>query len=207
MRNTSNVAASLMLLASLVSFSTACGDGEDVDPSDGSNENVGSVGLRLELGSDVNLSSIGYEITGNRFTKSGTIGVSDSKEIRALIGGIPAGSGYSIRLWTEAALNDGATCEGSARFDIRAGAVTTASVSLRCRVTGKTGSVEIEGAVNVCPSVSSFSALPLEANVGGVIALSAEALDLDEGPSEASFQWMSTSGTLTADGASAELEC
>lgn len=206
MRNTSNVAALLALLASLVSF-TACGDGENVEPSDGSIENVGSVGLKLELGSDVSLTSIDYEITGGRFTKSGTIGISDSSEIRALIGGIPAGNGYSIRLWTEPAVNDGATCEGSASFDIRAGAVTTARVSLRCRVTGKTGSVEVEGAVNVCPLVSSLSALPLEANLGGVIALSAEALDIDEGPSAATFQWTATSGTLTANGAGAELQC
>jgi hypothetical protein len=207
MGNTSKISALLAMIAGLSGLTAGCGDGENIDTGGDSAENVGSVGIKLDLGSDVVLNTINYEITGNGFTKAGTINVTDSSEIRALIGGIPAGTGYSIRLWTNAATNNGASCEGSATFDIRAGVVTTARVSLRCRIAGKTGSVQVEGAVNVCPVVNSLSALPLEASVGGTITLSAEALDLDAGPSAPVFQWAATGGTLTADGASAELEC
>lgn len=199
--------ALLTLIASLSGLTTACGDGENIDVGGEGSEDVGSVGLKLDLGSDVSLNTINYEITGNGFTKAGTIDVSDSSEIKALIGGIPAGNNYSIRLWTDAAANSGAACDGTATFNVRAGAVTSARVSLRCRITGTTGSVEVEGAVNVCPVVSSVSALPLEASVGGSITLSAEALDLDAGPSAPTFTWTATGGTLTANGASAELEC
>jgi len=205
--NSSTLPPLLTLLSTLGGLTTACGDGEQLDVNGDVSGDVGSVGLALDLGAGVSLNTIDYQITGNGFTKSGSIGVSDSNRIRGLIGGIPAGSGYDIRLWTDAAANHGAACEGSATFAVRSGAVTTARVALRCRITHASGSVEVEGQVNVCPVVSALSALPLTASVGGVIALSVETLDLDSGPSAPVVEWTATSGALGADGAAAELQC
>src|SRR5688572_3538326 len=67
-------------------------DGEEV-----ADETAGSVGLQLRLG-DVTLNSVDYVITGSGFVKNGAIDVSKSRTISATIGGIPAGTGYSLTL-------------------------------------------------------------------------------------------------------------
>src|SRR4051794_112888 len=57
-------------------------------------EQVGSLGLNLDVGSGVTLNAVTYTITGNGFSKTGTIDVSGSSTISGTIGGIPAGNGY-----------------------------------------------------------------------------------------------------------------
>src|SRR5690348_10020486 len=68
------------------------------DPSAKGGEQVGSVGLRLEAAPGVTFDSVTYSITGNGFTKSGTIDTSGSPIISANIGGIPTGNGYKLTL-------------------------------------------------------------------------------------------------------------
>src|SRR5262245_6877810 len=58
-------------------------------------EETGSVGLSLRVG-DVTIDSVTYVITGNGFSKTGSIDVSKSSKISATIAGIPAGNGYSV---------------------------------------------------------------------------------------------------------------
>src|SRR6186997_1425414 len=57
---------------------------------DGSVEGVGSVGFNLDVAPGVTLNSVTYSITGNGFTKSGTIDTSGAPVISGTIGGIPA---------------------------------------------------------------------------------------------------------------------
>ncbi|HEY3592452.1 MAG TPA: hypothetical protein VGL13_01200, partial [Polyangiaceae bacterium] len=80
------------------------------------NDSAGSVGLSLQLTPGTTLASVSYAITGpGGFSKSGTIDVSSSTTISSVIGGLPAGNGYSITL--SATSTDGVTtCSGTGTF-------------------------------------------------------------------------------------------
>jgi phospholipase C len=157
---------------------------------------AGSLNVALLAGT-VQLTTVSYTITGpNGFSKSGSLDVSASATLSALIGGLPAGAGYAITL-SATGPDAGTTCGGSATFAITANAVTQVGVTLDCHQPAKTGSVAINGTVNVCPAVQAVSALPASVNVGGTIALSATAVDADGGPSPLTYSWTADHGTLT----------
>ncbi len=84
-------------------------------------EQVGSLGINLDVAPGVTLNSVTYSITGNGFTKTGTIDTSGSPTISGTIGGIPAGNGYTITLTATSTEGD-TTFTGSAKFDVTAGA-------------------------------------------------------------------------------------
>ena len=56
---------------------------------------------------------------------------------------------------------------------------------LTCHEAPRTGSVIVNGTLNVCPTIDGVSANPAEVNVGGTIALSAAAHDSDAGSGRA----------------------
>jgi hypothetical protein len=163
----------------------------------GSNGSLGSINIALVQGG-VTLSSVSYTITGpNGFSQSGAIDVSSSSTVSAVIGDLPAGSGYAIAL--SATGTDGATtCAGSASFSVAAGAVTAVAVTLDCHEPGKTGSVAVSGTLNVCPVVDGVSASPADVNVGFPVALAVAAHDPDSGPAPLAYQWSAASGSFSA---------
>ena len=110
--------------------------------SHGDVEPAGSIGLNLTAAPGVTLNSVTYTITGNGFTKTGTIDTSGSPTISGTIGGIPAGKGYTITL-TATSVEGDTTFTGSATFDVTAGATT--SVTIRLNGTGKTGNGSRDG--------------------------------------------------------------
>ncbi len=171
-------------------------------------ENIGSLGLTL-LAGGVTLNGIDYTITGPAgYTKAGRIDVSGSTQISAVIGGIPAGIGYTVSLSASDAGNPATTCAGSASFNVTAGATTSAQVHLLCKAPPKNGSVTINGTLNVCPNVDALSVEPADTSVGHAITLTASGSDVDQAPSALSFTWTSTGGTLSgADTANATLTC
>src|SRR5262245_22644874 len=75
-------------------FVAACSSEPLADPS----EDVGSLGVNLEVAPGVTLDAVSYSITGNGFSKTGTIDTGGSPTINGRIGGIPAGAGYTITL-------------------------------------------------------------------------------------------------------------
>src|SRR5262249_28553229 len=84
--STLSVAASLGLTACSSDMTKQVGGN-----STGAGE-VGSVGVALQLGSGQVVNTASYTITGpGGFTKSGTIDVSQSNTLSAVIPGIPAG--------------------------------------------------------------------------------------------------------------------
>jgi hypothetical protein len=183
-------------LTSLGAFgSTACG-AEDPTADRGEVEDAGSVGLELTLGSDVTVNTVAYEITGNGFTKTGNLNVSQSRNLRATIGGIPAGNAYTITLSGADATDPRITCRGSALFDVTPGATSTARVRFQCTLPRRNGSVDVIGTGNVCPRIDEISATPSETSVGGSIALSSAVTDSDRFPASVTYAWRTTSGTL-----------
>jgi hypothetical protein len=160
------------------------------------NGSVGSVDIALVAGG-VTLNSVSYTLTGpNNFSSPGTINVASSTTLTTIIGGIPAGNGYSIAL--SATGTDGSTCGGSsASFNVTAGAVTAVSVTLDCHQPSKTGSVSVNGTINVCPVADGITATPAETTVGTPVTLTAVAHDADNGPSPLAYSWSAPSGSFT----------
>lgn len=199
-----NGAATALMAALLGAAAPGCAKAPSVSAQP---EGQGTLDMRLDIGGGVTLSSVGYTITGPAaFTRSGSIDVSSSNTVSALIGGIPASDGYTITLGATA--SDGTTCVGSQAFSVLPNATARVVVHLQCKQAPKSGSVLVNGTLNVCPLIDGISANPAEVNVGGVIALEATTHDADSGPDAISFAWTATSGTFAdATRANVELTC
>jgi hypothetical protein len=186
---------------------TACSSPESLGNGGQAGEHVGSVGLKLAIGGGLTLNSVSYTITGpGAFAKAGTIDVSNATQISGLIGGIPAGQGYSITL-NGTATDGTTTCGGSANFDVVAGSSTTVTVALDCHQAPHTGSITVNGTINVCPRIDELSANPDSVNVGGTIALTGSAHDSDAGPSPLTYTWSASAGTIAGSGTTATFTC
>jgi hypothetical protein len=184
------------LLLAILSLGTltlgsSCGGDHPVASSD-----LGSVDVAL-LAGGVTVNTVSYAITGpSNFSQSGPLNVSASASITGLIGGIPAGMGYSISL-TATGTDGTTTCAGSAMFGVTANAVTQVSVALDCHQPAKTGSISINGTINVCPTLQGISALPAKLAVGGTSSIGLAATDVDNAPSALTYSWTASGGTLT----------
>ena len=188
------LATALMLGSALVG--TGCGNAASEGGAVKGEQTSGEIGLALNV-AGVTLNSASYTIIGPAgFSKSGTLDLSNATTLSAVIGGIPAGSGYSISI-TGAATDGATTCAGSASFNVVAHATTPVAVHLLCHQVTNTGSVMVNGNVNICPVLDSVSANPSEVIVGSSVALSAAAHDNDSGPSALSYHWTASSGTLS----------
>ena len=175
---------------------TAC-SGVQGTPAPESNESSGTADFALQLAGGQTVNSASYTIVGpNGFTKAGTIDLSSATKLSATIGGLPAGSGYSINL--TANTTDGSlTCGGSASFNVAARSTVQVNVPLSCKEAARTGSVLVNGVINVCPVIDGLGASPAEVQVGGSIAVSATAHDSDSAPSPLSFAWTASAGSLS----------
>ncbi|HMG53354.1 MAG TPA: hypothetical protein VK601_07725, partial [Kofleriaceae bacterium] len=162
-------------------------------------ENTGQIGIELKLAPGLTLSAVNYTIVGpGGFSRLGTIDVSNSTTISAVIGGIPFGVGYQISL--KATTDEGnAVCAGSATFDIAGPGTVPVALHVTCELQPETGSIVVNGSLNVCPRINGIDASPAEVIFGGTIALAATAIDIDGAPAPLGFNWTTTSGTL--DGA------
>jgi hypothetical protein len=191
---------SAVALATVASAMVGCSSdrGSPTD-STASTEHAGSIGLDLQLAPGFTLNSVSYAITGpSGFAKAGTIDVSNSTKISALLGPLPTGKGYSVTLSASSVQGLG-TCGGSASFDIVAGKTTPVTVKVTCHEADRSGNVLINGQLNVCPVIDGLSASPGEVAVGGSIALAVAAHDSDAAPSALAYNWTASSGSLSSD--------
>jgi 5'-nucleotidase len=196
-RHTLNTQRAIFAFLAFASFGTLVGCSSRPQSSTASDD-VGTLGLALSAAPGVNLDAVSYAITGpGAFSKAGSIDVSQSTTISAIIPGLPAGMGFSITLG--ATSTDGAqTCGGSASFNVVAKQTTPVTVHLLCHGQAHTGSVLVNGTLNVCPQIDGLSASPNEVLLGGSMALSASAHDGDAAPAPLTYQWTASAGTLAA---------
>jgi hypothetical protein len=194
MKKISRLIVALPLAAAALGLVSCSSGAPEEKPGTGANEeNAGSVSLALQLASGSTVNTFSYTLTGPT-SLSGTIDVSHSSTVSALIGGVPAGQGYVLAL-TGTSTDGKATCSGtSGMFNVAAGVSTSVTVGIDCRQGSTSGSVLVSGTVNVCPAVDSVSANPA---VGLAIALSSSAHDSDAGPQPISYHWTTSSGTLS----------
>ncbi len=141
-------------------------------------ETTGSIGIALAAASGVTLNAVSYTISGNGFTKTGTIDTSGSPTVSGTIGGIPAGKGYTITL-TATSVEGGTTFTGSATFDVTVGATTSVTVHLNGSDKTGNGSVSVTGTLNVNPRIDEVTVTPQTVFVGSDIKLSAVGVDPD----------------------------
>jgi hypothetical protein len=188
-----------MTLTSAAASLVGCSS-QDLDGPHGSESGAaGTIGLALQAAPGFVLNVVSYTITGpSGFVKTGTIDVSNSTKVSALIGSLPAGKGFSVTLSGDAVGGVG-SCIGSASFDIVARQTTPVTVRLTCHEVGRTGSVLINGVLNVCSVIDGVSATPGEVAVGSNIALGVAAHDADAGPKPLKYRWKASSGTLSND--------
>lgn len=186
-----------MGLCGTAALFTGCGQQNSAGGSP-TEEAGATINLALQIPGGQTVNSASYTITGPAgFSKTGTIDVSAATKLTATIGGLPAGSGYSITVSANSAAG-GVTCSGSAAFSVVANQTTAISVPMTCHEPARTGSVAVNGVINVCPAIDGISATPAEVTVGGTIALAAVAHDSDANPSALSFTWAASSGTLSS---------
>ena len=172
-------------------------------------EKTGSVDLQFQVAPGVTLATVSYILTGpNSFSQSGTINVSNSLTIQALLGGLPAGSGYTASLSGTSSAEGLISCAGSSSpFAIQSNLTTAVSVFMSCSEPApNVGSIVVGATPLDCPSIDGVSALPANVFVGGSLAVAVAARGLN--PSALSYSWTATSGTLThASSAYATFTC
>ena len=195
-RNVWKMTTLALAFCGYASFAGCNGSG-GTSPATVSQDATGTVSFALQVGGAV-IQTASYTITGpNGYTKTGTINLASSTTLSTTIAGIPAGSGYQIAI-TALSVDGGTSCGGSASFDVMAGKTRAVTVPLACHEPGKTGSVLVNGTLNICPTVDGLGANPAEVVVGGSIALSAAAHDSDAGPAALTYAWTTTAGTLSS---------
>jgi hypothetical protein len=168
---------------------------------------TGSVGVELNLGGGVMVTSASYSVTGpNGFTTSGTVAVGNSPNVSVVLQSVPVGNGYIISL--SALASDGiTTCSGSTTFNVSNSAMTTVVVQLNCMDPETTGAAMVNGVLNICPVLDGLSARPAEAVVGGVLSFDAEAHDADNGPSPLAYSWTVGGLPMAGSGPQSSFTC
>jgi hypothetical protein len=157
---------------------------------------TGTVGLELSLSPSVSVSTVSYTLTGpGDYDQTGAINVSGSPAVTAMLGGIPAGSGYLMSL--SAVSTDGSTfCSGmSSLFAIAATGSTPVPVQLACSMPAPdAGSIAVTATTSQCPTIDQVTVLPTTTMVGTAVSL----LGSGRGPNPASlsYSWSASSGTF-----------
>jgi arylsulfatase B len=182
------------LVCVLALGSTVVLEGCSSESSADGDEQRGSVGVHLDVAPGVTLNSVTYSITGNGFSKTGSIDVSGAPEISGTIGGIPAGTGYTLTLTATA--TNGATFTGSAAFSVTAGGTSSVTIHLKGSTPAKNGNVQVNGTFNVAPVIDELTVTPLSVYVRSAITLRAAASDPDSAPSPLTYYWSTTGGTI-----------
>lgn len=177
------------LCASGASALTGCGrEGADAD--------IGRANLAVVLQGGIVINTVSYSVTGAGLSKMGSLDVSHSSTISGLIP-LPAGGPYSIAM--QGASTDGkTTCSGSASFSVVAHQTTPVGVPFQCHEAARTGTILVNGQINVCPQIDGVSATPGEVVVGSSVALAAVAHDTDAAPSAVTYAWSAPSGTFSS---------
>jgi hypothetical protein len=214
-----------------------CGTSQTTGPSGGSSgqhggpgvtgsdtNGTGTIGLQLHNPDGSQIASVHFVLShigadgGVVTDRTGDISTNNSESIEFQIGGVPAGTGYTITL-TANTTDGGITCIGSASgIVIVAHATTSASVQLLCTAPGNdAGNLYVVGVPFYCATWNSLSTvLPNNSNgnevqLGGVINLDATATGPD--PNNLTYTWSQSSDagliggfcTASADGGCASL--
>jgi hypothetical protein len=173
-------------------------------PAASDDQGTGTIGMQLGVAPGVTINTVQWTIHNPALLAAdltGSVDVSQSQEIKFIVGGLPAGDGYTITLTATAQGPTSLMCAGSAAFSIIAHATSAVSVNLVC--TGPAVDAGSNGSVNItvipsippfCAIVNSRSAMPASVDVGAKLLLTATGVD-SNGSSAVGFLWAVTGGT------------
>jgi hypothetical protein len=156
---------------------------------------TGTVGAELTLPGGEHLSTVSYTLTNGTYTYTGTIDVSGSSTASFVVGGVPSGSGYLLKL---TAVSDDMTvgCSGtSTPFSVSNRATTMVLVQLVCIVQHEAGGIIIGGTPSNCAVWNTIVANPSQAAPGASTTLNAAATA--PAPGAITFTWTVVSGNGT----------
>ena len=129
-RRTRRSAASVLVA---VAFMLAAGC-TDVRAPVASAEPSGTIAIALQVPPIIQIDAITYQITRDTFSKSGSLDVSHTNAVTAVIGGLPSGSGYQLTMTATDPSQKLTGCAGTASFEVTGGAVTNVPVDIACHV-------------------------------------------------------------------------
>jgi hypothetical protein len=95
---------------------------------------VGAVDVALALPPSFQVATISYHLTNTGYSKSGTLDVSQTQTISGVLGGIPAGSNYTLALTATDTAQKFTGCAGSSSVNVTAGTTTPVSVAIDCHL-------------------------------------------------------------------------
>lgn len=188
----------LISLCSLLGLGlvASCSLGDDASHTHAESiPNAGGLHIALLAVNTVQVSEVHYKITiPDRGTLEGTLPVGADGTVSGVVSEVPAAANVLVSL--SAMTRDGGTCAGEGTVTVVAGETTGVSIVLQCRMPNgtpvTTGSIEINGTLNVCPQVSAAAAAPASTETTSAVTSAASDLDGDALTST----WSATSGSF-----------
>ncbi len=100
-------------------------------PNQGS---MGAIDIALAVPPSFQIAAVNYQLTNTGYSKSGSLDVSQSQAISGVLGGIPAGTGYTLALTATDTAQKFTGCAGSSPVNVVGGATTPVSVAVDCHL-------------------------------------------------------------------------
>jgi hypothetical protein len=199
--------------AALVLALAASGCLAEVDtgkPAPGKPANAtGAFGVAAAIIAGVEVAEVTYVVSGNGINPlTGSIPLTDpSATISTQIGGLPAGTGYTVTL-NATSVSGGIFCTGSAVFDVLLGQTTPVDLVMTCSSANDGGTilVGLDSSVSQCPNLNAGQSASFELMVGESMLVDLAASDADT--ASLTFSWYASLGTVsTPNESSTTFEC
>jgi hypothetical protein len=94
----------------------------------------GALSIAVVVPPNLQIDTINYQLTKTGFSQAGSLNVAQSGTISGVIGGIPAGTGYTLALTTTDVAKTFTSCAGSSTVAVTGGTTTPVSVAIECRL-------------------------------------------------------------------------
>lgn len=94
----------------------------------------GGLTVALVVPPNAQINTVSYQLTNTGFSQSGSLNVAQSGVASGVLGGIPAGTGYTLALTASDVGMKFTSCAGSSTVAVTAGTTTPVSVNIECRL-------------------------------------------------------------------------
>ena len=94
----------------------------------------GALSIALVVPPNFQINTISYQLTKTGFSQAGSLNVAQSGAVSGVIGGIPAGTGYTLALTASDVGKKFTSCAGSSMVAVTGGATTPVSVTIECHL-------------------------------------------------------------------------
>ena len=94
----------------------------------------GALSIALVVPPNFQINTISYQLTKMDFSQAGSLNVAQSGAVSAVLGGIPAGTGYTLALTANDVAGKFTSCAGSSTVSVTGGATTPVSVAIDCHL-------------------------------------------------------------------------